>query len=431
MSDILPQLGLIGLLVLANAVFAGSELALVSLREGQIQRLEERGRSGAAVASLARDPNRFLATIQIGITLAGFLASAVAAVSLADPIERRLDVLGRAAGPVSIVSVTLVLAYLTLVLGELVPKRLAMQRAERWSMVTARPLGAMAAVTRPVVWLLSHSTNGVVRLLGGDPSARREAVTVEEIRELVASQTTFSPEQRVIIDGAFEVSARTLREVLVPRGSVFVVDATTPADEALRALAASGHTRAPVASAANLDDVLGVVHLRELLAAGTRPAGEIAVDLPMYPETALVLDTMRHMQTHRTQMALVINEHGGAEGIVTIEDFVEELVGEIYDETDRDIIAVLHREDGSMVVPGRFPVHDLPDLGVTVPEGAYTTVAGFVLDRLGRLPSSPGDVVDESGVRITVTGTTKRAITEVTIQAVDERRRAVGPAQGG
>src|SRR3546814_82831 len=173
-NGLLPQLLLVAFLVVVNALFAGSELALVSLREGQLQRLEAESSRGAALAKLARDPNRFLATIQIGITLAGFLASASAAVSLAEPREEPLSFLGGASGPVSIVVVTLVLAYATLVVGELAPKRIAIQRAEAWGLLVARPLSAASAATRPIVWLLSRSTDVVVRLLGGGPKSERE-----------------------------------------------------------------------------------------------------------------------------------------------------------------------------------------------------------------------------------------------------------------
>src|SRR4029077_20999029 len=198
MSEIAPEIVLVLALVVINAAFAGTELALVSLREGQLQRLETASSTGAVLARLAREPNQFVPTIQIGITLAGFLASAFAAVSLAEPLEEPLSFLGRAAAPVSIVVVALVLSYFTLVFGELAPKRLAMQKAERWGMVMARPLAFLSKVTRPIVWLLSWSTDVAVRLMGGDPHQQREEVTEEELRDMVAAQVTFTPHQRVI-----------------------------------------------------------------------------------------------------------------------------------------------------------------------------------------------------------------------------------------
>jgi magnesium and cobalt exporter, CNNM family len=415
-SGLWPQLILVGVLVLVNAAFSGTEMALVSLREGQLQRLEQRSSTGALVARLARDPNNFLATIQVGITLAGFLASAAAAVSLSEPLEDRLGFLGGAARPVSIVVVTLLLAYVTLVVGELAPKRVAMQRAERWALLSARPLSLMSTLTRPIVWLLSVSTNLVVRLTGGDPDVQREEVTEAEIRELVGTQASFTPQQRLIISGAFEIAERTLDQVLRPRPDVLVLDTDWPGSRALTELVASGHSRAPVAHERNLDDVIGVVHLRDLLDQSDRRTGDLAGELVAFPETAGVLDALRDMQARHVQLALVVDEHGAAAGIVTIEDLLEELVGEIYDETDRDIVSVRREADGSLVMPGRFPVHDLVDVGVEdMPDGPYATVAGLVLDLLGRVPEAPGDTVEAAGRTIEVLAVHGRAITQVRI----------------
>lgn len=414
MSDVLPQIGLVFILVLFNAAFAGTELALVSLRDGQLQRLEARGGTGAVLARLAREPNRFLATIQIGITVAGFLASASAAVSLAEPLEAPLGFLGGAAGGASIVVVTIILSYVTLVLGELVPKRIAMQRAERWGLLAARPLSFLSKVTRPAVWLLSRSTDLVVRALGGDPHLQAEDVTQEELRDMVASQSSFSPAQRTIIDGAFEIASRTLHEVLRPRGEVFVLDADDPCATSLDRLAASAHSRAPVAPGANLDATTGVVHLRDLLGGGARPTGDVATPPLVLPEPAGVLESLRRMQLERSQLAVVVNEHGGAEGIITLEDLIEELVGEIYDETDRDVLSVRTEADGALLLPGRFPIHDLTDVGLQLPDGPYATIAGLVLDRLGRL-GEVGDTALVDGYRIEVLATTGRAISEVRV----------------
>ncbi len=410
-----PQLILVFLLVAMNAALTGTELALVTLRDTQVKRFEETGgRRGRTLARLARDPNQFLATIQIGITLAGFLASATAAVSLAEPLEEHLGFLGNAARPVSIVVVTLVLAYFTLVLGELAPKRLAMQNAERWALLAARPLAALSTLTRPVVWILSHSTDLVVRLLGGNPDARAEQMSAEEVRGLVAEHATFTPDQRKIIEGTLESAERTLRQVLVPRNDVVAVDGGMTCREATRLLADAGHSRAPVTrSGQDLDEVIGTVHVRDLVlelddlvADHTRPA-------LFLPESVQVLDALRRMQADRQQLCLVVNEHGGTEGLVSVEDLVEELVGEIYDESDKDVLTVRRLPGGSLVLPGRFPVHDLEDIGVEIPEGEYTTVAGAVLDRLGHIPDEPGETVQLGDWQAQVLSVEAHAITAV------------------
>lgn len=420
MESLLPQLGLLAFLILLNAVFAGSEIALISLREGQLQRLERRSGSGRVLARLARDPNRFLATIQIGITLAGFMASAFAAVTLAEPLVPTLDFLGSAAEPVAIVGITSVLTFVTLVIGELAPKRVAMQRAERWGLLVARPLDVLARATRPLIWLLGRTSDFVVRLMGADPSLHRDQVTAEELRDLVATQTAFSEQQRMIISGAFEIGDRTLRQVLVPRREVFALAEGLAASEALRLLAGSGHSRAPVIGD-DLDDVRGVVNLRLLFGVDGPLIDHIqpAVELP---DSLLVVDALRILQRDRQQLAMVISEYGGVEGIVTIEDLIEELVGEIYDETDPDVLGLVREDSGSLLVPGSFPVHDLADVDVEVPDGTYTTVAGLILDLLGSLPRTSGVTVEVAGRQFEVLEVRGRTITRVRIHPLAEHQ---------
>ena len=423
------ELVLVAVLVLVNAVFAGSEMALVSLRESQVRRLERSSRGGRVLARLSRDPNRFLATIQIGITLAGFLASAAAAVSLAEPLVGPLGFLGSAAEPSAIVVVTIVLTFVTLVFGELAPKRIAMQRAEGWALLVARPLEALSAVSRPAVWLLSATTNMVVRLAGGDPNAGREEVSTDELRDMVEAQQGMSAEQRMIISGAFEVADRILREVLVPRGHVFTLPASMPAVEGLGRIGAAGQSRAPVVGATGLDDTVGVVHMRDLLGKDGAVADHAKPPLFM-PETLRVIDAIRQMRQQRQQFALVVDERGAIDGIVTMEDLVEEIVGEIYDETDRDVQSVVHEPDGSLLVPGGYPIHDLADIGVDVDdadEGDYTTLAGLVLARLGHVPTKPGETVAISdGISGEVMEVTGRAISTVRL-----RRHASPDPNGG
>lgn len=400
MESPLPALGLLAFLVTLNGLFAGSEIALISLREGQLQRLEDRSRNGRVLARLARDPNRFLATIQVGITLAGFLASAFAAVTLAEPLVPALDFLGSAARPAAIVLVTSVLTFVTLVVGELAPKRVAMQRAESWGLLVARPLDRISRITRPVIWLLGRTTDLVVRLFGGDPSLHRDQVTEEELRDLVAIQTGFSEDQRTIISGALEIGGRTLGQVLVPRRDVFSLSSDLSAAEALRVLVASGHSRAPVVRG-DLDEIQGVVNLRLLLGEAGLLADHIEPALEL-PESLAVVEALRVLQSERQHLAVVVDEHGGVEGIVTLEDLIEELVGEIYDETDSALEPVAEDVDGSVVVPGSFPIHELVDLDIDAPEGSYTTVAGLILEQLGYLPRSPGDTVEVAGRRFEV-----------------------------
>jgi putative hemolysin len=374
---------------------------------------------------LARDPNRFLATIQIGITMAGFLASATAAVSLAEPLVPRLDFLGTAAEPVAVACVTLILTFLTLVFGELAPKRLAMQSALPWALWVAKPLDLVSTLSRPLVALLGASTNLVVRMFGGHSETVAEELSPQELRDLVTSHESLNAEQREIISGALELHERMLREVLVPRGSVFSLQADVTVGEALNALVESGHSRAPVTRGNHLDDVLGVVHWHSLISGGQAPVGTVATPAMVLPDTARISNALRQFKIQRQQMALVIDEHGSVDGIVTLEDLLEEIVGEIYDETDPDTIGIEPAEDGSVTLPGTFPIHDLDDLGVLIKSpgsGDYTTVAGIVLSLLGRIPDVPGDVVELEGWSIEVLTVAHHAVTQVRL-----RPRSPGP----
>lgn len=410
--DIGWQVGLVLMLVAVNAIFAGSEIALISLREGQLRRLEQKGgASGRAVVALARDPNRFLATIQIGITLAGFLASAVAAVTLAEPLIGSLGFLRAAARPVAIVFVTAILTFVTLVIGELAPKRVAMQRSERWALLVARPLSRLAALARPIVWLLGTSTDMTVRLLGADPAQGREAITEEEIRDLVATGGLYSREERRIITGALEATDRVLRQVLRPRPAVLAFSDGLDAAEALDRLVQAGHSRAPIYEH-DLDDADRVVSVLDLVGkAGT--AGEHARPALALPESVPLIEALGQLQAQRQSMALVVDEYGGVEGIVTVEDLVEELVGEINDEYDRDVREAVRHPDGSVAVVGHFPIHDLVDVGVELPEGEYVTVAGFVQDQLQRIPRA-GDLLTVGDWELRVDSIRGRQIQQVT-----------------
>jgi len=395
--------------LLVNALLAGSEIAFVTLRDTQLTRIEQRGDRGRVLAQLARDPTRFLTTIQLGINLAGFLASASVAQELADRLDGPLDFLGGAANIVSFLLVLLGLTYLTMVLGELAPKRLAMQRAESWGLVAARPIAGLDAVARPVVWLVGKSVDLVVRVLGGNPSARSEDVTEEEVRDLIATSVE-DEEQRTILSGAFEAAERTLREIVVPRSQVVALPVDAPAGQARVDLVESGHSRAPVV-ADDLDDVRGVVHLIDLVDEDG-PVGAHMRPATVIPEAVSVLDALRRLRADRQQMAVVVNEHGATEGIVTVEDLLEEIVGDLYDEFDPDLGAVEREDGGALVLPGDYPVHDLPDLGVSLPEGPYATVAGWALARLGHIPEDH-EQVEADGWRLEVLEVEKRAIKRV------------------
>ncbi|RVW02182.1 hemolysin family protein [Rhodococcus xishaensis] len=407
-GDTLLDFVLVVAFILAGGVFAATEIALVSLREGQIHTLAHRSRRGARAASLARNPNRFLSSVQIGVTVAGFFSAAYGAASLAPSIAPTLRGWGMSVGAadvVALVSTTLVISYLSLVLGELVPKRIALQNATGVALVTAPSLDRFATLVRPVIWLLSVSTNGLVRLLGVDPSRKREEMTPAELRELVLGQRGIEDEERRVLAEVFDVGQRTLNEVMRPRTEVDFLAEDTPVRKAQDETLAMGHSRFPVVGTSR-DDVVGFVHVRDLqLADPARVAtvGELCRPILALPGSKPALAALALMRRDSAQILLVVDEYGGTAGIATLEDIVEEVVGEIGDE-----FAPLHEpdavdEDGQeQEIDGLLLVEDFEkDTGTTVPDGPYETIAGYVLHRLQRIPRL-GDVVDVDGHRLTV-----------------------------
>ncbi|HWS35137.1 MAG TPA: CBS domain-containing protein [Actinoplanes sp.] len=248
---------------------------------------------------------------------------------------------------------------------------------------------------------------------------RRGDDPAKEIRDLVAAGPEFTPEQRTIISAALAIADRNLREILIPRRDVLTLASGLPAAEALRALIDGGHSRAPVVGPAGLDDVIGVVHLRDLVGA-SGPVDAVARPPLFLPETLPVSGALQQLRAERQPLALVADEHGAVDGIVTIEDLVEEIVGEIYDETDADVSPTVREADGALLMSGAFPIHDLPDIGFrgAAEEGGYITVAGMVLARLGHIPTAPGEVVTLPEFTAEVTEVTGRAITRLRVRAL-------------
>jgi len=423
------NLGLVVLFVLVGGVFAATELALVSLRETQVGQLAQRGGRGERVAAIARDPNRFLSAVQIGVTVAGFFSAAYGGSTLAPDVALYLVDLGLghdAADTVALVVMTLLIAYLSLVLGELVPKRLALQRAAGVAMLTGPVLDRFATLMRPVIWLLSVSTDALVRLLGGDPDATSEEVSREELREIVASNEGLGVEERRILGDVFAATRSNLKEVMRPRGDVVFVRGTMPLGEAARWVADLPYSRYPVIGE-NFDDVTGFVHVRDLLAdrsddtddAGDLTVADVQRAVLHLPGTNKVLPTVVLLRKEGTHLAVVVDEFGGTDGIVTLEDLVEEIVGDIRDEYDLEPETIPSSATGDAVGPtvvaGGLTIEDVTEqTGVAIPDGDYETVAGFVLARLGRV-AAVGDEVPVGDAVLRVVAVDGRRITQVEV----------------
>ncbi len=420
-QDTWLNIALVLVFIFVGGLFAGTELALVSLRESQIDRLERHGHRGRRVAAVARDPNRFLAAVQIGVTVAGFFSAAYGASTLAPDFVPALEGLGlstAAAQTVSLVGLTLVIAYLSLVLGELVPKRFALQRATGVALVVGPPLDRFATLMRPVVWLLSISTNAVVRLLGGDPTATSEEMTEEELRDMVIAHESLADDERRILKDVFDSADRSLREVMRPRGEVAFMPARLTVAEARAVIRDRPFSRYPVIGA-DFDDVRGFLHVRDLLdAAPDATVAHLTREILQVPSTNRLLPTLSRMRSEGVHIAVVVDEYGGTDGIVTLEDLVEELVGDIRDEYDRHERAWTRRPDGALSVDAGLTIEDFGEhTGVRLADGPYETVAGYVIDRLGRL-ASVGDVVRVDGHDLLVTEVVRRRISRVEVRAV-------------
>ncbi|MFA6575773.1 MAG: hemolysin family protein, partial [Nocardioides sp.] len=314
-TQTLVNLGLVLLFVLIGGVFAGTELALVSLRESQLTGLERKSTRGARVAAVARDPNRFLAAVQIGVTVAGFLSAAYGGSTLAPDLAPYLERLGlaeQAADTTALVLLTLVIAYLSLVLGELVPKRLALQRSAEMSLAVAPVLDRFATMMRPMIWLLSASTNAVVRLLGGDPQATGEQLSEEELRELVSTHEDLDDQERRILRDVFAATETSLKEVMRPRGDVAFLPADLPLTAAAERVHDMPYSRYPV-TGDGFDDVVGFLHVRDLLgvvATDDRTVRDVCRPVLMLPDTKRVLPSVATMRVEGTHLAIVVDEYG-------------------------------------------------------------------------------------------------------------------------
>jgi magnesium and cobalt exporter, CNNM family len=424
MSGTLRGIALILVFIACSGCFVLAEIALISLRDSQAKGLEGRGRRGAIVAKLNSDPNRFLAAVQVGVTLTGFMSAAFGGATLAGrlaPVLERRGLSPGAADAVALVVITLAISYVSLVVGELAPKRLALQRAESISLAVAPTVDRIAKLARPVIWLLSISTNVVVRLFGGDPTAQREQISDAEIRDLVSGSPTLGAEERQIVEEVFEAGDRQIREIMVPRTEVDFIPAQTPAYKAAQFAMERRHSRYPVIGESS-DDIVGFVHVRDLfdpaMAGRTVRISELVREVFMLPATRQLLSALTDMRREGAHLAIVVDEYGGTAGIVTLEDLVEEIVGDIRDEYDIDEPETTRSMTGELELDGLLNLDDFEDeTGLTIPEGPYETVAGYIVQQLGHVPSI-GETATIDGHVLTVVELDGRRVARVKVAPV-------------
>jgi putative hemolysin len=399
------EIALILVLMVANGFFAASEIAVVSARRGRLEQRAERGEHGAAVAlGLAESPNRFLSTVQVGITVISTLAAAFGGASLAEAIaEPLMPLLGASAPSVALAIVVVLISYFSLIIGELVPKRLALQNAEGIAATVAPIMRTMARLTSPVVSFLTFSTELVLRLLGRH-GVEETPITEDDVIALAqegAEEGTVEETEKELITSIFTFTDRRVRSVMTPRPQLVAVSIDAPFASILRIASQSGYSRLPVYQE-TLDNIIGILFVKELLRMwGQAEGGDLRTLLhPTFyvPESLRAVVALQQLKRHDAEMAVALDEYGQVAGLVTVEDMLDEIVGDIVEPGDGDDPAIVRRADGSYLVDGLLPYVEVQErLGLPGTEGLeqgqdFTTLAGLLLVLLGRFPHA-GDTV--------------------------------------
>jgi len=424
----IPQILVLIVLTLLEGFFVAAEIALVSIRRSRVEQLVDEGHPGARrVQRLVSDPARFLAVSQIGLTLIGFFASAYAAVTLVDGLRDLLKAaLGLAtAQTVALIIVTVILALFTIVFAELVPKSLALANAERVALVLARPIELLARVLGPVIAGMTGITNAVARMLGIEIN-KEASITAEELRLIVergGEQGVLEAEEEQMINAVIELGQRRVHEVMVPRVSIAGLSVGATFEDAIDVVIERGHSRIPIYED-SLDEIVGILYAKDLLPylkpdAAERPSLRTLLRPPvLVPESMTIDDLLHELQRRKVHLAIVLDEYGGTAGLVTIEDLLEEIVGEIQDEYDVEEPMVVRLSDHEARVDGRADIDELQELfDVTLDledEEEYDTVGGLIYHRVGGVPS-PGDRVELDGITLTVETTDGRRVGKVLV----------------
>ncbi len=429
-------------LLIANGLFVAAEFALIAARRSRIEALALTGdrRARSALAGL-RELSLMLAGAQLGITMASLGLGAVAEPALGHVLEDLLQRTGLPESwvvPIGYAVAISIVVFLHLVIGEMAPKSWAIAHPERSALMLARPFRAFVVATKPVIAVLNWMANGVVRLVGVEPQAELAAAhSPTDLQFLVRESHeagTLAGQEQELLSRALELSARDAEAVMVPRRDIVAVAADARVEDLERAAARSGRSRLPVFSTADLDELVGVVNAKDLLRLDPArrdqlTARDLARPAMLVPESRRIQDLLRDMRDRRQHIALVFDEYGSVTGLVSLEDIVEELIGEFEDESDRVSRRLRRRPDGRVQVPGDLRPFQLEELvGVKLPEGPYETLAGFITRALDRLPV-PGDVVAVGGVELVVAATDRNRVTEVVVRPVSRGRRTDEPAR--
>lgn len=429
-NSILFRLVLLLFFTLMNAFFAGAEMAVVSVNKTRIRTLADEGSKKAIVIqSLFEDSTKFLSTIQVAITFAGFYSSASAAAGIAPVLGEWLKSIQMPySDAIASNGVTLVLMFFNLVFGELVPKRVALQKAETFCMVTVMPIHYISKVLSPFIKLLSVSTKGVLKLMGLKTEDQEEAVTEEEIRALMKmgnENGTFDDDEREMINSVFSFDDRSAREIMVPRRDVYVLDVEKPFDTLMDEILESRHSRIPVYEG-NIDNIIGILHIKDVMIA-VRKHGLEALNIrkllrkPFFvPDSRDADDLFRELQKQRRHMAVLVDEYGGFSGIVTIEDLVEEIMGEISEEYEDIVQEIVALGDGEYLLDGGILIDDLnEEMDLKLVTENYDTLSGYLIEKLGYIPGKDcRETVVEDDLEFTIEEVKGNRITKVIMREI-------------
>ena len=406
-----------------------AELATISARKSALQKLAEEGSKGAAAAlKLKEDHPRLLATTQIVLNLVGVLSAVLTAVAFEAPLAAwiqslNIGFLTTIASVISITVVTVVITYITLVIGELIPKQLGLQRADKIASFTALPINFVSNIMRPAVRVLSASTDLLGKLVGINKEVTSAQVSEEEIKLIVDEQQHLSGEEKRMISEIFDLSDTVVREVMVPRVDIVFAQDTETVAEAAKRLYARGYSRVPVYQE-DYDRIIGILILKDLvlpLAEGEcdQPITDYLREPVFVPETKDLMSTLTEMQEARVQIVVVVDEHGGTSGLVSMEDILEEVTGEIMDETDQELEPITQIDEGKWLIDGTCDVEDAAEIGLPIEESdEYETIAGWVLEQLGRIPHV-GEHFEYEGYRFTVIAMRRRRIARIRVEQLE------------
>lgn len=434
MSDIAGQLLLQLILILLNAFFAATEIAVISLNEKKLKsRADDGDKKAVKMLKMIEEPTRFLSTIQIGITLAGFLGSAFAADNFAERLSGFLikvfDISEKQIGSVNTVAViviTLILSFFTLVLGELVPKRIAMKHKEKLADAVCGMISGLAAILKPIIWLLTVATNGILRIFGIDPHEKENPVSEEDIVLMLdagADEGSLNENDIEYIKNVFKLDGMTAEDVMTPRRSIVFIPNTATNEEVLELIETEGYSRMPVFSETT-DNIIGVLHSRDFLLRYNRPdfkLEDVMFQPTFVPETAHLDVLFKDMQKEHNHIVIVINEYGETAGIVTMEDILEEIVGDIWDERDEAIEDFIQLEENKYRVLGSTNIEDFFEHFSleSDEETEATTVNGWVSEIIGSIPEQ-GVTFDYENLVVTVTKADELMAQEITVEVKEE-----------